>query len=124
MIWNIVQLEESFPTIRGADSRAFFDEMRSETIDSTLRELLTTGLASMLITIARVVELCTSNEMLQDQCFRQMSAVAFRNWIAGDVIAWTRHIARRDYQRTLSRAKHNAIKVAGANHRRTIKERT
>jgi hypothetical protein len=124
MIWNIVQLEESFPTIRGADSRAFFDEMRSETIDSTLRELLTTGLASMLITIARVVELCTTNEMLQDQCFRRMLAVAFRNRIAGDVIAWTRHIARRDIQRTLSRAKYNAMKVAGANHRRVIKERT
>jgi len=70
MVRDIVQLEESFPSIRGADSRAFFDEMCCETIDPTLWESFAAGLASMLITVARVVELRATDEVLQDQCCR------------------------------------------------------
>jgi len=77
MVRYIVQLEESFPSIRGTDSRAFFDKMCSETIDSALGESLAAGLASMLITVARVIELRATNEVLQNQCYRWMLSIVF-----------------------------------------------
>ncbi len=70
MVGNVIQLKKCLAAIRSADCRAFLDEMSSEAIDSTFRESLATGLASVLVSVAGVVQFGTSSEMLKNQSCR------------------------------------------------------
>jgi hypothetical protein len=77
MVGNVVELEQSLSTIRGANSRAFLDEMRSETIDATFRESFSTGLAGVLVAVAGVVEFRATSEMLKNQGCKRALAMAY-----------------------------------------------
>ena len=79
MIRNIVQLEKRLSTIRSADSWAFLDEMRSETIDATFGESFSAGLAGVLVAVAGVVELCATSEVLENQGCRNVLALVLRD---------------------------------------------
>lgn len=52
--------------------------MRRQAVDATLRKLLATSLACMLVTIARIVQLGTSLEVLEDQCCGEVTKVSGR----------------------------------------------
>lgn len=67
VIRNVVELEERFSAVWRANSWTLLDQMRGKTIDSTFWKLLATRLASMLVAIARVVQLGTACEVLKNQ---------------------------------------------------------
>ena len=68
-IIEAIKLEKSLLAVSECNSGAFLDEMGSKTIDASLGELLAACLASMLVSVARIVELRTSLEVLENQSY-------------------------------------------------------
>jgi hypothetical protein len=66
-IGEIVEAQEDALSVAKRDGLTLFHEVIGETVDATLGEFLATGLARMLITIASVLELLTSNKELEDE---------------------------------------------------------
>lgn len=68
-IIEAIELEKSLLAVSECNSGAFLDEMSSKTIDASLGELLAACLASMLVSVTRIVELGTSLKVLENQSY-------------------------------------------------------
>lgn len=66
-VGKVVQLEKSLLPVPKRYSRTFFDEMCSETVDSSLREFLSACFAGMLISITRVFELLAAFKKFENE---------------------------------------------------------
>ena len=66
-VGKVIQLEKSLLPVSERYSRTFFDEMCSETVDSSLGEFLSACFAGMLISITRVFELLAAFEKFQNE---------------------------------------------------------
>jgi hypothetical protein len=75
-----IQLQQSLLSIVNADTRALLHEVRRQAVDTTLGELFATSLAGMLIAVARIVQLGTSIEVLEDECCREVTRVSRLSW--------------------------------------------
>lgn len=62
--------QENALSVTERNGLAFLDQVVGQAVDATLRELLTAGLAGVLISVAGVFELLASNEELEDELIR------------------------------------------------------
>lgn len=66
-IGEFVKTQEHALTVTERNGLALFDQVVGEAIDAAFRELFATGLAGVLVSIARVLQLRTSNEELKNK---------------------------------------------------------